>query len=126
MKFCSHACLLSPVPALVMGVMKSSLKSPLASHKVFRTGIGLLLELVEFPFKCHELELVRIWTRAVIWTRIWSEVTRAQCTALSFAKSVGFYTHIDFIAKEEKWKNKPINTTALGTSCICSGYLSSP
>jgi len=79
----------SQVPDLVMGVMgagEQSLKSTLASHKVFRIGIGLLLELFEFPSKCHEqsLELVRIWTWAVIWTH------RAEQNSAEFAKPPPF------------------------------------
>lgn len=81
MKFCflnvgslPHTWLPSPVPDLVMGMMgaeEQSLKSSLASCEVFKSGIGLLLELVEFPLKCHEetLELVGIQTWAVIWAQ---------------------------------------------------------
>lgn len=122
MKFCflnvgslPHTWLPSPVPDPVMGMVgaeEQSLKSPLASCKVFKSGIGLLLELVEFPLKCHEetLELVRIQTWAVIWAQRVernstgfanfphlvpaiagdASLTRACCTVLSFAKLVVF------------------------------------
>lgn len=75
MKFCflnvgslPHTCLPSPVPD---PAEEQSFKSPFASCKVFKSGIGLLLELVEFSLKCHEdtLELVRIQTWAVIWAQ---------------------------------------------------------
>lgn len=55
----------------VTGAAGQSLKSPLARRKVFETGIGLLSELVEFPFNSPEqsLELGRVQTWAVVWTQ---------------------------------------------------------
>lgn len=44
---------------------------------------------------------------------------------LSFAKCLFFfsYAHIDFIAEEEKWKNKMINFTALESNLIIGLFI---